>query len=122
MTELERVVHALEQVTPFYIDEYTLQAQLEDALELAGITTIREYRLTEHDRIDLLAIIADSTIGIEVKIAGHRDDVLRQLTRYADHPSLDALILVTTVAKHHRLPTELNGKPLRLVTYVTAGL
>jgi hypothetical protein len=131
MHPLERVVEVLNGVTPDYIDEYTLQAQLADALERARFQHVsREHILSDKvSRIDLLVDIPAFTldvprwrIGIEVKIAGTHAEVLRQLTRYAALPDLDALVLVTTRAKHHNIPVELNGKPLRLVTYVTAGL
>jgi hypothetical protein len=70
----------------------------------------------------LLVLGADTVVGIEVKVDGRWPDVMRQLTRYAECPELDALILVTTRAKHHHVPTDIDGKPVRLVTYVTAGL
>lgn len=123
MTVLERVVEHLAGVTPDYIDEYTLQAQLHDVLEQAGFYVKREHPLSDGvSRIDLLVLGADTVVGIEVKVDGRWPDVMRQLTRYAECPELDALILVTTRAKHHHVPTDIDGKPVRLVTYVTAGL
>lgn len=123
MPTLEHVVELLAEVTPDYIDEYTLQAQLHDVLEQAGYTATREQRLSDGvSRIDIYVKASDLTIGIEIKVAGQWPDVIRQLTRYAECPELDALILVTTRAKHHHVPTDIDGKPCRLVTYVTAGL
>lgn len=123
MTPLERVVEVLEAVTPNYIDEYTLQAQLADALEHAHIHAEREVRLSDGiSRIDILAIVDDSTVGVEVKIDGSGADVARQVSRYARLPDLDAVVLVTTRSRHHHLPAEISGTPVRLVSYVTAGL
>lgn len=123
MDELERVVETLSGVLPDYIDEYTLQAQLCDVLEQAGFTVSREQTLTDGiSRIDLMVFAGDRVLGVEVKIAGRFPDVVRQLHRYAETNEFDALILVTTRAKHHHIPAALAGIPLRLVTYVTAGL
>lgn len=130
MSVLESVVEVLEAVTPNYIDEYTLQAQLADALEHARFTVTREVRLSDGiSRIDLVVTVPAFTldvpawsIGIEVKIDSRLSEVARQLTRYANLPELDALILVTTRSRHHHIPTEIAGKPVRLVSYITAGL
>lgn len=130
MSLLERVVEVLETVTPNYIDEYTLQAQLADALEHARIPVTREVVLSDGiSRIDLLVRteafqidIPKWSIGIEVKIDSRLSEVTRQLARYAALPDLDALVLVTTRSRHHHIPAEIAGKPIRLVSYVTAGL
>ncbi len=53
-------------------------------------------------------------IGIEVKVAGSPPEVGRQLRRYAAFPQIEALLLVTTRARHLRMPTEIAGKPVRV--------
>lgn len=88
----------------------------------------REVRLDDHNRIDFLVALAESlggessTVGVEVKIKGSAKDVLRQLTRYAAIADIDELLLVTTKAAHHRMPAELNGKPVIVCSLVEAGL
>lgn len=81
--------------------EDELQRGLAAALEAAGHEVEREVRLNPRDRIDLLV----DRIGIEVKIAGARRDVQRQLRRYLTSDLLDELILVTAKAQHLTIPT-----------------
>ena len=61
-------------------------------------------------------------VGVEVKTGGGRNDVVRQLTRYAHCPEVDELVLVTTRAKHHHMPAEVAGKPVHLVSLIGAAL
>lgn len=75
-----------------------------------------------HNRLDFVVQVAGDIVGVEVKIAGSRKDVLRQLTRYAQLEQIDELVLVTTKASHHHMPTHLNGKPVLLCSLVEAGL
>ncbi|MGN6693878.1 MAG: hypothetical protein ACTHN0_06840 [Aquihabitans sp.] len=83
---------------------------------------VREVRVDERNRLDFVVQIAGDVVGVEVKIAGSRRDVLRQLTRYAQLDQIDELLLVTTKANHHRMPTHINGKPVLLCSLVEAGL
>ena len=94
-----------------YHDEDCLQAGLAEAFTAAGHAVAREVRLSGRDRLDLLT----GRIGIEVKIAGQADAVLRQLTRYAQSDLIDELVLVTTRARHRALPDTVGGKPLTVV-------
>lgn len=89
--------------------EAELQAAL--AQRLDGFICKREVALTTTERIDFTY----GEVGIEVKVDGSRADVLRQLSRYAEHSDIGGLVLVTTRARHRAMPAELNGKPLRVV-------
>lgn len=82
----------------------------------------REVRVDERNRLDFAVQIDGDVVAVEVKIAGSRKDVLRQLTRYAHLDDVDELLLVTTKANHHRMPTHINNKPLLLCSLVEAGL
>lgn len=78
-----------------------------------------EVRLTAADRIDLMV----GSIGIEVKIAGQKTAVWRQLARYAAHEDITELILVTTVARHVvDAPRQLHSKPVHLAVIRRGGL
>jgi hypothetical protein len=94
-----------------YRDEDRLHAGIEQVLADGGVNATAEARLSGRDRIDFLA----GPVGIEVKIAGSAADVTRQLRRYATHPEIGALVLVTTRARHRALPRQIGGKPLRVV-------
>jgi hypothetical protein len=106
--QLRIVLSVLGQYRYCYQDEHQLQQGLAQALALAGRPVEREVRLSARSRLD----IRTGRVGIEVKVAGTADAALRQLRRYAEHPDLDALILVTTRAAHRSLPGQIGGKPL----------
>lgn len=90
-----------------YACEDQLQGGIAAALVQAGLPVQREVPLTRGDRIDLLV----GRCGVEVKITGRVDSVLRQLQRYATSDQLDELLLVTTRACHQYLPEQVGGKP-----------
>lgn len=80
----------------------------------SGVKLEREVRLSTKDVPDF--VVARS-IAVEVKVRGARKmDVYRQLERYAEHPSIKALILVTGLSMG--LPEEIKGKP---AWYVSLG-
>lgn len=91
--------------------EDDLQAGIADALRQAGLTTDREVRLSDHDRIDLLV----DRVGIEVKTNGSATAAYRQCQRYAHSARLSALVLITTRAAHTNLPPTVGGKPLTVL-------
>ncbi|WP_449408028.1 hypothetical protein [Microbacterium maritypicum] len=83
----------------------------------------REHRLDEHNRIDFLVELNESlNVGIEVKIGGSVADVVRQLTRYAAVDEIHQLLLVTTKAQHHHIPTQINDKPVVLCSLIGDAL
>jgi hypothetical protein len=100
-----------------YSGEMDLQAGIGQLLSGEGIAFKREVPITKKDRIDFL--LAEPGIGIEVKVDGSLSSVIRQLFRYAEHPGIMDLILVTTRMKHMPLPESANGKSLYLV-YITS--
>jgi hypothetical protein len=95
--------------------EDALQRGIAILLERSGLEHSREVELTKADRIDFLV----EGCGVECKIDGSTPSVLRQLHRYAQHESVQELLLVTTRAAHVRaLPRTMNDKPVRgLVLY-----
>ena len=108
-----------------YGDEFELQAGIHAALERAHILLEREVKFDSGNRIDMLVYApawAGPRIGIEVKVDGTQANVTRQLMRYATEVAIDGLLLVTTKSKHHHIPFEVLGKPLRLVSLIGAGL
>jgi hypothetical protein len=94
-----------------YRDETQLQAGIAQVLAEGGVTAVAEAQLSACDRIDFLA----GAVGIEVKVAGSRANVTRQLRRYAASARVEALILVTNRARHRAMPAEIAGKPVRVV-------
>jgi hypothetical protein len=101
-----------------YADENQLQEGIAAALATAGFAAEREVRLNARDRIDLLV----GRVGVEVKIAGSGEALLRQVRRYTESDLVDGIVVVTAKVRHLRLPTVLNGKPIEVLTVVGGGL
>ncbi len=97
-------------------DEYALQDAAAERLRATGAPVEREVMLSATDRPDLLV----GGVCVEVKVAGSAAQVLAQLRRYAKHPQVESLVLLTRRAQHRGLPTDVDGKPLTVV--FTAGL
>jgi hypothetical protein len=102
-----------------YVDEDRLQEGLAAALIADGFIVEREHRLDARCRID---IYVDCRIGVEVKVAGSRADVQRQLERYLLHDDLDGIVLVTSRSSHMGVPSRFRGKPIEVVCLNGAGL
>lgn len=93
-------------------DEDGVHARLLDIL--TGGDWIEEFRLDEKSRPDFFH--AGDGIVVEVKVAGSPSAVLAQLVRYADHPKVRAVVLVTNLARLSAfMPAELRRKPIRIV-------
>lgn len=93
-----------------FTDEYELQAGVADVLTTAGHQVVAEHRLGPRDRPDFLV---DGNVAVEVKVAGSTANVARQLRRYATHPDVMTIVLVT--ARHaHRQIIDV-GVPLHVV-------
>ena len=100
-----------------YSDEDQLQEGIAGALTAAGFEPEREVRLNGRSRIDLLV----GRVGIEVKVAGKPGAVAGQLSRYASCEQIEGLVLVTSRVRH-RMPLEMEGKPVEVVQLAGAGL
>jgi alkanesulfonate monooxygenase SsuD/methylene tetrahydromethanopterin reductase-like flavin-dependent oxidoreductase (luciferase family) len=101
-----------------YVDEDRLQRGIAAALIADGFTVEREHRLDRWNRLDMLV---DGRIGVEVKIAGSRAEVRRQIERYLRH-DIEGVVLVTSRSSHVRVPALLRGKPVEVVCLNGAGL
>jgi len=74
---------------------------------------LREHVLNARSRIDFY--LPEHKIGIEVKVAGGANEVMRQIHRYNACDPIDGVILITSRTKHTATPEELNRKPVRVV-------
>lgn len=93
-------------------DEAALQREIAGILTAGGVAFEREVRLTKADRIDFLV---DGNVGLEVKVAGSRADVIRQLFRYAESHRLTHLVLASTRWAHAAMPPAMLGKPVSVL-------
>lgn len=93
-------------------DEIRTQDGVERILAAHGMAHKREARLSASDIPDFLL---ENGVVIEVKLRGQRKmSIYRQLRRYAKHPEVAAIVLLTNVAMG--LPEEIEGKPAYLVS------
>lgn len=97
-----------------------LEAEAQLGHPIAGYT--REVSLDQHNRIDFVVNVESIRVGVEVKIGGSLSSVLRQLTRYADFPEIDELLLITTRSRHHHVWKTVAGKPLVLCSLIGDAL
>lgn len=90
-------------------DEAELQRGIALALETEGIAFLPEHWLSSRDRIDFLV----GVLGVEVKIKGVPNAVIRQVHRYAQIVAIEAVVVITGSMKvAAALPDEMNGKPI----------
>lgn len=108
---VDRIAGAVRAASFVHVAERGLHEQVADLLAAAGLPVEREVRLADAERIDLLV----GAVGVEVKVKGPANAVLRQLLRYARSDRVEALVLVTTRAAHLRLPRTAGGKPLTVL-------
>lgn len=112
---------------------FTTEAQLQEVLgsrlyaEALLANPITNYgaevRLDAHNRIDFLVELNETTkVGIEVKIGGSVAALTRQLERYAAFDDVDELLVITTKAQHHHIPTTIGGKPVVLCSLIGDAL
>lgn len=111
------VVAALARYSFTTHDERSLYLSLEEALTAGGVVYLREHVLGPRSRVDFY--VPATCLAIEVKVQGNPGPILRQLTRYGEHESVTAILLVTTLAKLARIPESISGKPAR--AYRVAG-
>jgi hypothetical protein len=93
-----------------YSGEIELQNGIEQLFTQRQLTFERE-RALGPDRVDFFA----HGVAIEVKIDGSLSEVTRQLHRYAQHPDVTAIVLVTTRARHNAMPAAMNEKPVDVI-------
>ncbi len=97
---------------------FTSERELQEGVALAfgraSIDFVREASLSGMGTIDFLV---EGGVGVELKIGGTLAETTRQLHRYAGHPTVRELLLVTSSARLGRgneLPTSMQGKPLHV--------
>lgn len=89
--------------------EKHLQADMELALKEAGIQFERERRLSVHDIPDFL-VAGGIAIECKMRNKARKMDVFKQISRYAAHPEVSAVVLASNMSIG--LPAEINGKPV----------
>lgn len=110
---LTPIAEALGRFSYMAHDEHRLYLLLERILREAGLTFVREHPLDKKNRLDFW--FPELRVAMEVKVRGAPHRVMSQITRYAEHPDVGAILLATTLAKLCRVPDCIAGKPARAV-------
>jgi len=97
--------------------ESEIQAWIARILTAHRIAHVREGTLGDVGRPDFLV----GRVAVEVKIKGSRTDLMRQVQRYASHPDVSEVLVVTTRLAH-RLPATLAAKPVTVVCVTAFGV
>lgn len=117
--EIRKVVEVLSRYRFRFGCERDLQAGVAQALTVAGIEFREEVRITPQDRLDFLC----GGLAIELKVSGNftRADLVRQVSRYAQHEKVERVLIVANrcIAE---MPTEINGKPVHYHTLLGSML
>lgn len=93
----------------FTANEPELAAQFEELLAAEEVEYKREYELAPEDRPDFFV---HRRVAVEIKTAGSFTNVVRQISRYAEHEQVDMVLLVTTRSEHRQMPPYLSGTPV----------
>ncbi len=104
------VISILRRLVPRPGPEAVLVEDVRAALRRENLIPETEVALTK-GRVDLRA----GATAIELKVQGAAVNVIRQLARYAEDPTILDVVLVTSSAKLRAMPPEINGKPLYVV-------
>lgn len=121
---IERIREALARRRFSVGTEDELQRAIAQVLDEEGVPYVREHALSERDRLDF-AVAAEGgarLVALEVKVDGSLSELTRQLHRYAEHPHIDALAVVTNRARLLDVPRELRGKPVHVISLLGSAL
>jgi hypothetical protein len=106
-----RVVELIEGAAFPHLDPAVIIGVIALVLAGAGLVTVRDYALGGGDRLPLL--VAEPFPRIVAALGGLTEPVERQLRRVAQHPAVDAVIVVTTAEESGLLPRRIDGVPIR---------
>jgi hypothetical protein len=99
------------------VSEKQTQADIAEFFTGRGIEFTREHRLSDSDIPDFMV----GSVVIEVKAnRAKANQTTRQLERYAEHPEVSAIILVSNRAMN--VPSRINEKPVLLLSTGRAWL
>lgn len=111
--DLAAVARHLQRFRVSAVEEPALHARITEVLTLGAFVFEHEVTLDAASRVDfLLTIAGGGHIAIEVKVRGTAPSITEQLLRYAQHPKVGGVLLVTTLRRLAAcVPPTLNDKP-----------
>ena len=108
-----RILYILRENRFNFTGEKELQSALEQAFTAAELEFEREVSLSKKDRIDFLF---PGGLGVEVKVDGSKNNLIRQLHRYAAHERIEHLLVITNKSRLASMPGTLNEKNVHAIT------
>lgn len=93
-----------------YSNEKELQNCLEELFTVKNVPFEREVRLSNKDIVDFVVELDIGRIGVEIKVDGARNSLLRQINRYLGHESITAVFVIGSPYWLNNLPIQLNNK------------
>lgn len=111
LSKMNKITDALAMYKYVFTDEAELQSGIATALGQSDIDYEKEARLSDCDRLDFLV---EKNIALEVKVDGSASALTRQVHRYAQHESIEGIIVVTNLNRLTDLPETLNKKPIAI--------
>jgi hypothetical protein len=113
----QRVVELIEGAAFPHLDPASVIGVIALLLAGAGLVTVRDYALGGDDRLPLLVAEpfphVEASIGVVAALAGIDEEVAARLSRYAQHPAVDGIVVVAATAGPIPLPRGVGGVPLR---------
>lgn len=109
-----------------FVSEVELQDGIAQVLLAAQVSFDREVTLPRTEGIRMVAGLNDRPdfivdgIAVEVKIKGSLSALLRQMSRYADHPDIRGVLAIGTPRWLEGVPTSLSSKPTRGLRLVSS--
>jgi hypothetical protein len=116
---LQRIMSVIKRHRFDLTTEKAAQAEIETVLQDAKVEFTREKRLSGRDIPDFFVPALGLAIEVKMKGAG-KMKVYRQLERYAEHDTVQAILLVSNLAMG--LPPTINGKPTHFLSLGAAWL
>lgn len=93
-----------------YSNEKELQKCLEELFISKNIPFERETRLSNKDIVDFVIELDIGRTGVEIKVDGSRNSLLRQINRYLSYESITAVFIIGSPYWLNNLPIQLNNK------------
>jgi hypothetical protein len=110
----DQVLQALRAYRYPVSTERDLQHAVERVLQQHFVRYEREFVFDRDSRPDFY--LPDFRAALELKVDGSTMEVTRQLYRYAGDERVDELVLMTSRYTHARVPHEMRGKTVRVIT------
>jgi len=104
--KIQQVYNHLIQFQYLLTSEKQLQNAIENSFKKNNVSYEREKNLTPFGKVDFFI----NGIAIEVKIKGQKKSIYRQCRDYCQHPEVEGLMLLTSVAM--ALPETIDNKPI----------